>query len=37
LQLVNALVNQIEGSLELEREKGTKFKIGFRDNFQETI
>jgi PAS domain S-box-containing protein len=35
LQLVNALVNQIEGSLELEREKGTKFKIKFRDNVRE--
>lgn len=36
LQLVNALVSQIEGSLELEREKGTKFKIKFRDNIRKT-
>lgn len=31
LQLVNALVNQIEGSLDLERGKGTKFIIRFKD------
>lgn len=36
LQLVNALVSQIEGSLELEKEKGTKFKIKFRDNITKT-
>ncbi|MCC4771926.1 PAS domain-containing protein [Methanosarcina sp. DH2] len=36
LQLVNALVDQIEGSLELERKKGAKFKIKFRDNVLET-
>jgi PAS domain S-box-containing protein len=31
LQLVNALVDQIDGSLDLNREKGTKFTIKFRD------
>lgn len=31
LQLVNALVSQIEGSLELKRENGTEFRIKFRD------
>ncbi len=31
LQLVNTLVEQIEGSIELERGSGTKFKIGFRE------
>ncbi len=31
LQLVNALVSQIEGSLELKRENGTEFRIQFRD------
>ncbi len=31
LQLVNALVEQIEGELDLEREGGTKFTIRFRD------
>lgn len=31
LQLVNALVDQIDGSLDLDREKGTKFTIKFRD------
>jgi PAS domain S-box-containing protein len=35
LQLVNALVDQIEGSLELEREKGAKFKIKFRGNIRK--
>ncbi|WP_440955618.1 histidine kinase dimerization/phosphoacceptor domain -containing protein [Methanosarcina sp. Mfa9] len=29
LQLVNTLVEQIEGDIELEREAGTEFKIGF--------
>jgi two-component sensor histidine kinase len=29
LQLVNALVDQIEGSIELERGRGTKFVIKF--------
>ncbi|MPM38942.1 putative sensor histidine kinase pdtaS [bioreactor metagenome] len=36
LQLVNALVSQIEGSLELRREKGTEFRIKFRDAIQDT-
>lgn len=31
LQLVNALVDQIEGSLYLERREGTKFVIEFRN------
>ena len=31
LQLINALVNQIEGSLDLERGKGAKFVIKFRN------
>ncbi|AKB20059.1 MULTISPECIES: histidine kinase dimerization/phosphoacceptor domain -containing protein [unclassified Methanosarcina] len=31
LQLVNALVNQIGGSISLEREKGTKFTLKFRE------
>ncbi len=31
LQLVNALIDQIEGSLDLERGKGTKFIIKFRN------
>lgn len=31
LQLVNALVSQIEGSVELKRENGTEFRIKFRD------
>jgi len=31
LQLINALVNQIEGSLDLERGRGTKFVIKFRN------
>lgn len=31
LQLVNALVSQIEGNLELKRENGTEFRIKFRD------
>lgn len=31
LQLVNALVDQIDGSLHLDRENGTKFTIKFRD------
>lgn len=34
LQLVNALVDQIDGSLDIERENGTKFKIKFRDIIQ---
>ncbi|MHC1754653.1 MAG: sensor histidine kinase [Methanosarcina sp.] len=35
LQLVNALVDQIDGSLDLERGSGTKFTIKFRDMVQE--
>lgn len=35
LQLVNALVDQIDGSLDLERGNGTKFTIKFRDMVQE--
>ena len=31
LQLVNALVNQIEGSIDLERGNGTKFTLKFRE------
>jgi len=31
LQLVNTLVEQIDGCIELERDAGTKFKIGFRE------
>ena len=31
LQLVNALIDQIEGSLDLEREKGTRFIIRFKN------
>jgi two-component sensor histidine kinase len=31
LKLVNALADQIDGSLDLDREKGTKFTIKFRD------
>jgi two-component sensor histidine kinase len=31
LQLVNALIDQIEGSLDLEREHGTKFIIKFKN------
>lgn len=34
LQLVNALVDQIDGSLDLQRENGTKFIIKFRDAVQ---
>jgi two-component sensor histidine kinase len=30
LTLVNALVKQLEGKMELNKEKGTKFKITFR-------
>ncbi|KKG08504.1 histidine kinase dimerization/phosphoacceptor domain -containing protein [Methanosarcina sp. 2.H.A.1B.4] len=36
LQLVNALVNQIEGRIDLEREKGTKFTLKFRERIRET-
>jgi two-component sensor histidine kinase len=32
---VNALVDQIDGSLDLERGNGTKFTIKFRDMVQE--
>ncbi len=31
LQLVNILVDQIEGSIELKREKGTEFRIKFKE------
>ncbi|HIH74902.1 MAG TPA: PAS domain-containing protein [Methanosarcina sp.] len=34
LQLVGALVSQIEGSLELKVDKGTRFKIEFMDNIR---
>ncbi|MFY1112839.1 MAG: histidine kinase dimerization/phosphoacceptor domain -containing protein [Methanosarcinaceae archaeon] len=34
LQLVNALVDQIEGTIEMEREAGTKFIIRFRNELQ---
>jgi PAS domain S-box-containing protein len=34
LQLVNALVDQIEGNIELERGRGTKFTIKFKDEIQ---
>ncbi len=36
LQLVNALVDQIEGTIEMERGAGTKFIIRFRDELQES-
>lgn len=36
LQLVNALVNQIEGSIGLERGNGTKFTLKFREIIRET-
>lgn len=36
LQLVNALVNQIEGSIELEKGNGTKFTLKFRDKIRKT-
>lgn len=35
LQLVNTLVDQINGSIELEKGPGTKFKIGFTDSRTE--
>lgn len=31
LQLVNTLVNQVEGEIELDRSKGTEFKIRFKE------
>ena len=31
MQIVSTLVNQIEGTIRLEREKGTSFQISFRD------
>jgi two-component system, sensor histidine kinase PdtaS len=31
LQLVSSLVNQLEGTIELSRDKGTKFKIKFKE------
>jgi len=31
LQLVNSLVNQLEGTIELSRDKGTKFNIKFKE------
>jgi two-component sensor histidine kinase len=31
LQLVNSLVNQLDGSIELDRSKGTKFIIEFKE------
>ena len=36
LQLVNALVNQVEGSIDLERGNGTKFTLKFRERIRET-
>jgi len=36
LQLVNALVNQIEGSIDLERGNSTKFTLKFRENIRKT-
>ncbi|WP_440948259.1 histidine kinase dimerization/phosphoacceptor domain -containing protein [Methanosarcina sp. T3] len=36
LQLVNALVDQIEGSIDLERGNGTKFTLKFRKKIGET-
>jgi len=36
LQLVNALVDQIEGSIDLERGNGTKFTLKFREKIRET-
>lgn len=34
LQLVNILVEQLDGSIELESDSGTKFKIRFKDTYQ---
>jgi len=36
LQLVNALVNQVEGRIDLERGTGTKFTLKFRERIKET-
>ena len=36
LQLVNALVNQIEGSIDLEKGNGTKFTLKFREKIRKT-
>jgi PAS domain S-box-containing protein len=35
-QLVNALVNQIEGNIDLEKGKGTKFTLKFREKIRKT-
>jgi PAS domain S-box-containing protein len=35
-QLINTLVEQIEGSIELERGRGTKFVIKFKDKVQDS-
>ncbi len=37
LQLVNALVDQIEGNIELERGRGTKFTIKFKDEVRTLV
>ncbi|MFA0833338.1 MAG: sensor histidine kinase [Methanobacterium formicicum] len=38
LQLVNSLVNQLEGTVELSRDKGTKFNIKFKElEYKERI
>ncbi len=36
LQLVNALVDQIEGSIDLEKGRGTKFTIKFKGETQDS-
>ena len=36
MQLVNALVEQIEGSINLERGKGTRFIIKFKGEIQDS-
>ena len=35
LQLVNTLVEQIEGEIEINKERGTKFSIVFNSNVEE--
>jgi PAS domain S-box-containing protein len=35
MQLVNSLVNQLDGSIEIERTKGTEFKIKFKELMYE--
>jgi two-component sensor histidine kinase len=35
MQLVNSLVNQLDGSIEIERTKGTEFNIKFKELMYE--